>query len=68
MSEDTDSYTDQIGWTTSGSETVLSDLKDMEEIEKEGARDNHPPLLHVRYKDANPKTYSREIQGRVRLS
>ena len=34
ISEDTDSYTDQIGWTTSGSETVLSDLKDIEEIEK----------------------------------
>ena len=33
ISEDTDSYTDQIGWTTSGSETVLSDLKDTEEIE-----------------------------------
>ena len=24
---------------------------------EEGARDNHPSLLHVRYKDANPKTY-----------
>ena len=34
ISEDTDSYTDQIGWTTSGSETVLGDLKDIEEIEE----------------------------------
>ena len=34
ISDDTDSYTDQIGWTTSGSETVLSDLKDIEEIER----------------------------------
>ena len=34
ISEDTDSYTDQIGWTTSGSESVLSDVKDLEEIEK----------------------------------
>ncbi|MED5267709.1 MAG: hypothetical protein VYB00_02675, partial [Candidatus Thermoplasmatota archaeon] len=34
ISEETDSYTDQIGWTTSGSETILSDFKDTEEIEK----------------------------------
>ncbi len=34
MSEETDTYTDQIGWTTSGSEIVLSDLKDVEEMEK----------------------------------
>ena len=34
ISDDTDTYTDQIGWTTSGSETVLSDLKDIEEIER----------------------------------
>ncbi|MBR79207.1 MAG: hypothetical protein CMA88_00250 [Euryarchaeota archaeon] len=34
ISEDVDTYTDQIGWTTSSSETVLSDLKDAEEIVK----------------------------------
>jgi len=34
ISNQTDEYTDQIGWTTSGSETVLSDLKDIEEIAK----------------------------------
>ncbi len=34
MSEETDEYTDQIGWTTSGAETVLSDLKDIEEVTK----------------------------------
>ncbi len=34
MSEETDEYTDQIGWTTSGAEIVLSDLKDIEETEK----------------------------------
>jgi hypothetical protein len=34
MSEETDTYTDQMGWTTSGSEIVLSDLKDAEEMEK----------------------------------
>ena len=34
MSEETDEYTDQIGWTTSGAETVLSDLKDIEEVVK----------------------------------
>ncbi len=34
LAEDTDTYTDQIGWTTSASETVLSDLKDAEELVK----------------------------------
>ena len=34
MSEETDEYTDQIGWTTSDAETVLSDLKDIEEATK----------------------------------
>ncbi|MBI87570.1 MAG: hypothetical protein CMB67_00865 [Euryarchaeota archaeon] len=31
LAEETDSYTDQVGWTTSSSETVLSDLKDIDE-------------------------------------
>ncbi|MEE2630267.1 MAG: hypothetical protein VX492_05410 [Candidatus Thermoplasmatota archaeon] len=36
LSEEVDTYTDQIGWTTSTAETVLSDLKDIEEnIKKE---------------------------------
>ncbi|HJM12906.1 MAG TPA: hypothetical protein QF641_00215 [Candidatus Thalassarchaeaceae archaeon] len=36
LSEEVDTYTDQIGWTTSSAETVLSDLKDIEEnIKKE---------------------------------
>ena len=36
LAEDTDTYTDQIGWTTSASETVLSDLKDIQEkVKKE---------------------------------
>ena len=34
LSEEADEYTDQIGWTTSGAETVLSDLKDIEEVTK----------------------------------
>ena len=34
LSEEADEYTDQIGWTTSGAETVLSDLKDVEEVTK----------------------------------
>ena len=34
LSEEADEYTDQIGWTTSGSETVLSDLKDIDEVVK----------------------------------
>ena len=34
LSEEADEYTDQIGWTTSGSETVLSDLKDIDEAVK----------------------------------
>ena len=34
LSEDVDTYTDQIGWTTSTAETVLSDLKDIEESVK----------------------------------
>ena len=39
----------------------------MEEIEKKEPE----TITHhcsMRYRDANPKTYSREIQGRVRLS
>ena len=36
LSEDTDSYSDQIGWTTSSSETTLSDFDEVEEtISKE---------------------------------
>ncbi|MBJ28546.1 MAG: hypothetical protein CMB61_00610 [Euryarchaeota archaeon] len=36
LSEDTDSYSDQIGWTTSSSETILSDFDEVEEtISKE---------------------------------
>ena len=34
LSDQTDEYTDQIGWTTSGSETVLSDLNSIEEVTK----------------------------------
>ena len=34
LSEEADEYTDQIGWTTSGAETVLTDLKDTEEVTK----------------------------------
>jgi len=34
LSDQTDEYTDQIGWTTSGSETALSDLKSIEEVAK----------------------------------
>jgi len=36
LSDDTDSYSDQIGWTTSSSETILSDFDEVEEtISKE---------------------------------
>ena len=36
LSEDTDSYSDQIGWTTSSSETILSEFEEVEEtINKE---------------------------------
>ena len=36
LSDDVDSYTDQVGWTTSSSETILGDLKDMgEDVKKE---------------------------------
>ena len=34
ISEEVDTYTDQIGWTTSSSEMVLSDYKEEEEIVK----------------------------------
>ncbi len=40
ISEDVDSYTDQIGWTTSSSETILSDFADIEETVK-----NEPDTL-----------------------
>ena len=31
LSEEADTYADQVGWTTSSSETVLSELKDIDE-------------------------------------
>ncbi len=34
ISGEMDTYTDQIGWTTSSTETVLSELKDLEEEAK----------------------------------
>ncbi len=34
ISEEVDSYTDQIGWTTSTSDTTLSDFDESEEIVK----------------------------------
>jgi len=34
LSKEADTYTDQIGWTTSGSEIELTDLKAAEEIAK----------------------------------
>ena len=57
LSEEVDTYTDQIGWTSSSAETILSDLKDFEEeVRKEPETTTHRcSMCGVRMEIPTPK-------------
>ena len=57
LSEEVDTYTDQVGWTSSSAETILSDLKDFEEeVRKEPETTTHRcSMCGVRMEIPTPK-------------